>query len=515
MTTQRSPFSTGPTPADLARIPDELKARPQWVCWRAVPCEGGRLDKIPYDPKTNPPRKASVADPASWGAFQQCVDAVPHLLERWHTAAPGTFGGGGIGFVFAPEDPYCGVDLDHCQDPATGTLEPWAEQLICRLATYAELSPSGTGVHLLAQGTLAGAGGRKRLLEIYDRGRYFTMSGQQLPDTPPTPQARQQEVDWLSLTLEVLSKALERYGERFSLLFAGRWQEARTPEGTAYASPSEADLALCSLAAQAGADAAQLEALMRLSGLYRPKWEERHGAQTYGEMTIAKVLEGGSNGTRRQAAAADAQQRRNGHAEEPLPFSDYTNAATLVRQYGEAIRYCAPWKKWLSWTGTHWQPDETGTVMQYAKATIKHLAQGAAALIARLTELSPADREKAIALAKHVKTSLSGYHLKMMVQVAQDEPGLPVLPAQLDAQPWLLNCLNGTLDLRTGELRPHRREDLLTTNPARTSVTSVRTEADLIPYAPTRIALTAAWKKAYVPDAGGSEDDRRPRTPGE
>lgn len=90
--------------------------------------------------------------------------------------------------------------------------------------------------------------------------------------------------------------------------------------------------------------------------------------------------------------------------------------------------------------------------MRYAKQTVKRLARHAEAL----------DDDEAKALIRHVKASLATAKLKAMVESAQSEPGIPVLPENLDTNPWLLNCANGTLDLKTGTRQPHRRVDLLT-----------------------------------------------------
>ena len=136
-----------------------------------------------------------------------------------------------------------------------------------------------------------------------------------------------------------------------------------------------------------------------------------------------------------------------------LPYSDYTNALAFVREHGQALRYCYPWKSWLVWTGTHWQRDDTGSVHQAAKQTIKRLAR-------HIEDLD--DDAAGKALMAHVKKSLSKASLDAMVRTAQDEPGIPVKPEAFDADPWLLNCQNGTLDLRAGTLRPHAQSDLLT-----------------------------------------------------
>jgi P4 family phage/plasmid primase-like protien len=136
-----------------------------------------------------------------------------------------------------------------------------------------------------------------------------------------------------------------------------------------------------------------------------------------------------------------------------LPYSDYTNALAFVRDHGANLRYCYPWGKWLAWSGTHWDMDNAGQVIRWAKETVKRLARHAEDL----------DDLSAIGvLLKHVKASLSTPKLKALVENAQSELPLPVLPEDLDCDHWLLNATNGTVDLRTGVLQPHRREDLLT-----------------------------------------------------
>ena len=116
------------------------------------------------------------------------------------------------------------------------------------------------------------------------------------------------------------------------------------------------------------------------------------------------------------------------------------------------LLYCHSWSKWLIWTGTHWQLDTSGVVMRYARNTVMGLTH--------LRKMLPEDMAKV--LSAHRKKSLNAPRLKAMVELAQSIPGIPVQLIQLDSDHCLLNCLNGTLDLRTGILRPHERDDLLT-----------------------------------------------------
>jgi putative DNA primase/helicase len=134
-------------------------------------------------------------------------------------------------------------------------------------------------------------------------------------------------------------------------------------------------------------------------------------------------------------------------------LTDLGNAKMLVARHGQNVRYVPLWGKWLVWDGRRWAVDDTRAVERYAKETV--LAMHAA--WARVE-----DDDRRCKLLRHALRSQDVARLKAMVEVARSEPGIPVTPDNLDADPWLLNVQNGTLDLRTGELRPHRREDLMT-----------------------------------------------------
>jgi len=142
---------------------------------------------------------------------------------------------------------------------------------------------------------------------------------------------------------------------------------------------------------------------------------------------------------------------------EPAPIevrkSDQGNAMRLVHRHGQDLLYCHPWRKWLIWDGRRWRVDETAEVVRRAKEAVQSIYAEAA---------ETADEKKRQDLEKHALKSEANARIKAMIESAQSEPGIPVLPDELDADLWLLNCLNGTLDLRTGELREHRREDRIT-----------------------------------------------------
>jgi putative DNA primase/helicase len=134
-------------------------------------------------------------------------------------------------------------------------------------------------------------------------------------------------------------------------------------------------------------------------------------------------------------------------------LTDLGNARRFAAMHGDDVRYCLAWGKWLVWDGKRWATDETQEILRRAKATVAALYDEPA---------SVEDPDKRKALAQHATRSESENRITAMINLARSEPGIPVTPDRLDTDPWLLNVQNGTLDLRTGELRPPQREDLIT-----------------------------------------------------
>lgn len=148
----------------LGNIPEEMRRRRQWVAWKLEE-RNGKSTKIPYIVAGGEGR-ASSTDSETWGSFEEAVQALKTGLYK------------GIGFVFSSGDPYAGIDLDGCRDPETGELEEWAAEIVRDLDGYAEVSPSGTGVHIIVRGK---APNKKRgRVEAYSSGRFFTISGKVL-----------------------------------------------------------------------------------------------------------------------------------------------------------------------------------------------------------------------------------------------------------------------------------------------------------------------------------------------
>ncbi len=287
---------------NLEQIPQELKDAPAWVNWRLAERAQGEPTKAPISSRTG--QDARNDDRSTWGPFQ---DALARLK------------GGeadGIGFEIFP--PYIGIDLDNCRDPETGEITPWALTFIRELKSYAEVSPSGRGVHLWIKGQLPSfpliwrvpvdntpSYMRLRFRPSYisikhkttsSRGAFLTVTGQRLEGVPATIEERSAE----------LGKFYERgyrgekphvqetRGQYFAIedtefirLWNGDWRSLGC------AAPSEADLALCNLLARmTEGSAAAMDTLFRGSKLYRPEWDEKSAGdgRTYGQMTIANAL---------------------------------------------------------------------------------------------------------------------------------------------------------------------------------------------------------------------------------
>lgn len=301
---------------DAAAVPSALRSARHWVGWKLVQRDG-RPTKVPVALGGGGP--ADCSDPATFGSFDEAT-----------TALRSGSGLAGVGFVFTPDDPFAGVDLDGCIDDHGG-LAPGARAIVEALGSYTEISPSGRGVKTFIKGQKpAWARCRSRdvpgfkQIEVYDRARFFAVTGRRLAGAPAEVEERQSELESLCRRFwppDAARRAAGRCepdalpGDDVAIIdraraAAGGNRFARLWEGdiSLYAGDhSAADLALCNaLAFWTGCDRARMDALFRRSGLYRAKWDERRGATTYGWMTIDRAI-----------ADHRAQHRRDGAIESP------------------------------------------------------------------------------------------------------------------------------------------------------------------------------------------------------
>ncbi len=150
-------------PVEPDGIPDYLKVRPQWVNWRFEQ-RGKKWTKVPYTPGTR--RRASSTDLLTWRTFEEALGSLDDF--------------DGVGFVFCSGDPYCALDFDNCRVPTLGKVAPRVLEYIERFEdAYVEVSPSGTGIHLITRGKIRG-GAKRGKYELYDQDRYFCVTGVRL-----------------------------------------------------------------------------------------------------------------------------------------------------------------------------------------------------------------------------------------------------------------------------------------------------------------------------------------------
>jgi len=282
---------------DISKIPQEMKALRQWVCfsleWND---KRQKYDKFPINPVTG--GMAMSNNPNTWTDFNtalQCFNS-------------GRFSG--IGFMLTKESGIYGVDIDGCFNNGVMSLE--AQEVICKMQSYTEWSPSATGVHILAKGTLPPGGRRKGCFEMYDSGRFFTVTGWHVQGTPMEVYERinevaiihakyvaksQLEISPIQKQLpqslinisdaELINKILSsKQCFDFQLLWDGNTSKYNGDD-------SAADMALCNiLAFWTGRDHSRMDSLFRQSALYRPKWDECHFSDgtTYGDHTINKAI---------------------------------------------------------------------------------------------------------------------------------------------------------------------------------------------------------------------------------
>ena len=267
----------------------ELQPYDHFVTWKIISQEG-KPKKLPFNPHTHTP--ASSTNPDTWASLEESLQAL----------RTGKYNG--IGFVFADDDPFTGIDLDNCV--LNNTCTPEARELITQFDSYTERSPSRTGIHIIIAGTIP-EGRRRNGIEVYSTGRYFTLTTNHVKGSHDTIEERQSQLDifYASLTPlkapqqaiapqehqiyvsdeKVLEKAQNaRNGDNFKNLYAGN--------SAGFTSKSEADFTLVLLLLYwTNDDIAQVERLFRQSGLYDEKTDRPTQGMTYLAYTIQKAIE--------------------------------------------------------------------------------------------------------------------------------------------------------------------------------------------------------------------------------
>lgn len=325
----------------------ELTKFPNWVCYSKFPDKKNpdgtqHYGKRPLDPKKTTARKPAYAranDPQTWGTYLQAYEAwtkYPNIID-------------GIGFQFG-NSPYCGIDLDHVVDPS-GEVSQEAKDIIQMLDSYSEWSPSWSGFHILMKGKLPDGGrNRKGNIEMYETGRFFTVTGNQYGTSPIREQeanerikavsdkyvgqAKQDLMDWADYTAPTKEKSRSRFfddrqrleeienskiGSKFKRLWAGDDSDFNGDH-------SRADQALANyLVWFCWHDLAQADRLFRKSGLMRDKWDAVHDPannRTYGQMTLYGAATGSNKRQETQAEYAPSVDYQRPLVKDEMPTEE-------------------------------------------------------------------------------------------------------------------------------------------------------------------------------------------------
>lgn len=451
------------------QVPQEMKNETRWVLWKKVDRDG-KATKIPLNAITGNGAKSN--DSTTWATYEQACQG----LKKFKVDGLGFMLGGG----------YFGVDIDHALD--NGEL---IDEFVSQLRSYTEISQSGEGIHIICKGILPQGQRRKGNIEMYDNVRFLALTGNiykgyteiaerteeikilHAKYLQPQPQASKvvfkkenpnEEEELINTNVqnsddELLQKALaSKNSILFSSLWYGQW------EGM-YSSQSNADLALCSfLAFWTNKDPSQMDRMFRKSKLYREKWDELRGEHTYGEITISQAIStcrdtyDPNHNKNTKTVTYNPDTGEVIKVKKNYDLSDTGNARRFVDTFGDVLRYNYDNKNWVVWDSRTWTKDTTQRTKNLADRMIKEMQQE------YFDTYQEGDKDKAEAMLKNIKHLSSSSGKEAMLKEAMHLEEIATTNADYDKDPFLLNCENGVVDLRTGQLLPHDKTLMLSKN---------------------------------------------------
>ncbi|MBQ3887653.1 MAG: DNA primase [Clostridia bacterium] len=463
----------------MTNIPNELKSLPQWVGFLATTADNGKTTKKPVNPHTL--SGASSTDSTTWGTYQQAVNSVGQRCRVGGDSGTVT----GIGFVFRP--PYCGIDIDHCIDLNSGEVNQQALAIVALMDSYTELSPSGTGLHILYKGTIHDDWKRKKTsalgkgvdLEMYQQGRYFTVTGKvfnghntvndreeqaakvqetYMQTVKKQPSATKQTA-MASISLsdrELLDKAMNAAnGMQFARLYSG--------DTSAYdGDESRADMALCSLLAfwcQRNTD--RMDRLFRQSGLMRDKWDRRQSGTTYGAITLQKAAdECAEVYTPKKSENFSVTIEHHKEITKTYTLDDTGNAQRMADMYKDAVGYNYTDKRWMLYDSGKWIYDPMGYIYNFIDKSVEQMAKEKDIYIKMDKDSDDGNQTMEKAFEKHLKRSRSHTGKKNIEQEVQHYVALSHVV--FDRNRELLNTASGVIDLTDFSLRDSTPKDYFT-----------------------------------------------------
>ncbi|KFE40764.1 phage/plasmid primase, P4 family [Staphylococcus agnetis] len=451
-------------------IPYELQELDHWCCFKIEQGTNGRKTKRPYNPLTNEFAKSN--DESTWVSFEDAAS----LSVNYD----------GIGFFF--KEPYVGVDLDDVSQEITEYLESYdsdniISEFIDVLETYAEISPSGNGIHLILKGELPPKGRRRGNVEIYDKGRFFTMTGKNIGGYRGITEDEMNKLSYLhskyilkpdtekkvintskgfgnDLSAEQIIDIAKKSknGLRFTTLFEGDWSQF-------YSSQSEADLAFCNdLAFWTARDPHKMDEIFRKSVLYRDKWDNTHGNDTYGNQTISKAIDGCQNEFIPEVSPDNDfqiyvmdQDVKPAKKNKRYSYDDTGNAERLKDKFGDFIRYNYTANSWYYYDGKRWKKDDSGKMKTLVDKVVASLKDEK---ISAEHYEGYKDEEIKKFRTRHWKDSRN--HNKKENMMKECQHLLPIHNHNFDTDFSLFNTQNGYINLNNGELLDHDKNKYFT-----------------------------------------------------
>jgi primase-polymerase (primpol)-like protein len=301
--------------------PESIIDEPWFICYRIEEKPDGRVAKVPKDPSAaldGDIVSADVTDPGVGVDYYSALGAVDESSKQCCGEDGFKDALDGVGVLLGPSD-LVGIDMDHIRTE-DGQIEEFALELVRSIGSFAEISPSSDGIHVLAEGGLDEDFGNRNDeigLEMYDSSRFFTLSCRSLKTAPTEiieagDVVRRYQRAWIGETAGSSSTDSQSISEltgtdptatpELEMDENEIVEEARSADPgfdqlwrgitSGYESRSEADFsAACKAAYWAKSDVQMVERILRSSALAREKWDESRGSQTYLEMTIENAIQ--------------------------------------------------------------------------------------------------------------------------------------------------------------------------------------------------------------------------------
>lgn len=437
-----------------ASVFSNLANRPLWTAWREEE-RGGSKTKVPYRSTF---AKSSADDRASW-ITREAAGGIAAKLESIGRKGVGIFLGGTGSVSMA------GIDLDSCYDAGTQTIEPWAQEVIDRFGSYAEISPSGTGVKVFfdyatadleelraamaTQWSKSWSRGSHVEIALHLGGRYFAVTDQHCRNTPHEVRPVALEtLLWLigdagpRFKANPTSKANDESRSGRAIQLAGKCKRAGLTLDH-YRAELEKDPAL----AQWAKDARQVQRA----------WDRCNAGLLVDESDFDDLPS--HSGWHVSAFPADE-----------LPDLSHDQLAIELGRIGwdNDARYVAQLGGWHLWKGHRWEPspgmEPTAIVRSYVKAKASAYLRWAEVKAAALqVEGKGAEADKLLSQARGQAKALRQEPSIMSVErLARSNRRSLAIPEQWDCNDFLLGTPGGTVDLQTGELRPSDRLEYIT-----------------------------------------------------